>query len=189
MCFTPHRGSSVCVRDRTIHMSSMFAHERLSSFPCSHSSPLTRSSLFLSTSSTPISPTTLPDQEATAPHPRNEAHGPMAIIPPPTRYEPNVTDNFDDMGVTASIFQDSSVASIYDLGDKRSESPDAEIDDEHVRNALASPLYIEEREANASLRQAYHSNAESLFPGAQSILASTGRPVAWLSQNANLAKS
>ena len=33
------------------------------------------------------------------------------------------------------------------------------------------------REANASLRQTYHSNEESLFPSAQSISASTERPV------------
>ena len=68
-----------------------------------------------------------------------------------------MTDNSDDMEVTASFIQDSNVTSIYDLGDNGAESPDAEIDDEHVRNALASPLYIHEREANASLLQAYHS--------------------------------
>ena len=45
-----------------------------------------------------------------------------------------------------------------------------------IRNALASPLYIQERQANASLRQTCHSNEESVFPSAQSILASTERP-------------
>ena len=37
---TPHNGSSR-VRSRVIHMSSMFAHERSSSFSCYYSSPLT----------------------------------------------------------------------------------------------------------------------------------------------------
>ena len=40
MCETPHHGSSR-VRSRVIHMSSVFAHERSSSFSCCHSSPLT----------------------------------------------------------------------------------------------------------------------------------------------------
>ena len=88
----------------------------------------------------------------------------MAISTPLTSYEPKVTDN-SDIEVTNSTFQDSNVTSIYDLGDNGAESPDAEIDDEHVRNALASPLYIQEREANASLLQAYHSNEERLLPG------------------------
>ena len=72
--------------------------------------------------------------------------------------------------------------STYALGDNGTESADAEIDDEHTRNASASPLYIQEREANADLSQAYHSNEESLLPDARSILASTGELVAWLSQ-------
>ena len=90
-----------------------------------------------------------------------------------TGYEPNVSDNFDETEVTPSVFQSSSVTSLYDLGDNSTESPDPEIDDEHIRNTLASPLYIQERGANASLKRTYHSNEESSFPGAQSILAST----------------
>ena len=72
--------------------------------------------------------------------------------------------------------------SVYDLGDNEAESPGAEIDDEHIRNVLASSLYVQEREANASLRQAYHSDEESLLPGARSTLPGTGKPAAWLSQ-------
>ena len=82
--FTPHSGSSVCVRDRTIFMPSMMTHERSSSFPCSHSSPLTLPSFFLFTSSTMTSQRTLPDQNTTAPNPRNEAYGSLAISQPLT---------------------------------------------------------------------------------------------------------
>ena len=81
-------------------------------------------------------------------------------------------DNFDDIEVTTSIFQSSSV------GDNSTESPDPEIDDEHIRNALASPLYIQKRGANASQSQVYHCNEESLLPGAQSIFAGTEDPYA-----------
>ena len=62
------------------------------------------------------------------------------------------------------------------------ELPDPKIDDEHIRNAQAPPLCIQEGEANVDLSQVYHSNEESLLPGSQSILTSTGKPVAWLSQ-------
>ena len=72
------------------------------------------------------------------------------------------------------IFQEES-------GDKDSEPShlcDAELDDETVGKALSSPLFIEEREEPANLRQAYHSHEESLLP-AQSFFTHTrtGRPV------------
>ena len=47
---------------------------------------------------------------------------------------------------------------------------------------FALPLFSQEAEAEASLQQTYHSNEGGLFKGAQSILASTGQPVVWLTQ-------
>ena len=47
---------------------------------------------------------------------------------------------------------------MYDLGIDREESANAELDDEHVGNALGSPLFTKESEAEASLAQTYHSN-------------------------------
>ena len=105
----------------------------------------------------------------------------MAMNPDLTGYEPNVTDNFDEREVTASIFHSSSVKSKMKLA-ITVWRPQTEIDDEHIRNQVASPLYIQERAANASLMQAYHCTEESLLPGARSILAGTEKPVAWLSQ-------
>ena len=54
---------------------------------------------------------------------------------------------------------------------------DAELDDEIIGKALSSPLFIQERQEPANLRQAYHSHEESLLP-AQSFFAhtSTVRP-------------
>ena len=40
---------------------------------------------------------------------------------------------------------------------------DSEIDDEHTRNSLASPLYLQEREASADLLQVYHLPKRMLF--------------------------
>ena len=72
------------------------------------------------------------------------------------------------------IFQNESV----DIDTELSYSCDAELDDEIIGKALSSPLFIQEREEPANLRQADHSHEESLLP-AQSFFTrtSTGRPV------------
>ena len=61
-----------------------------------------------------------------------------------------------------SFFQGSNVKTVYNVGDNDAEYPDAEIDDEHTRNALASPLYLQEQEANANLLQVNHSQKRKL---------------------------
>ena len=66
---------------------------------------------------------------------------------------------------------------VYILGDNDAKYPNAEIDDEHTRNSLASPLHLQEREASASLLQVCHSQRESLFQRAQSIFSKYGKPV------------
>ena len=137
----------------------------------------------------PTSQIALPAIEPCAPIPRNEDHASLSKTTPLTGSERNVTDNSDDFQVTASVFQRSSVKTVHDLGDDDAETPDAEIDDEHIRNALTLPLYTQEREADAFLRQTYHSNEEGLFPGAESSLASTAKPVAWLTQERKSSRS
>ena len=78
----------------------------------------------------------------------NEKYCPVAMHNPLTGYEPKLLDNL------------------------LSYSCDAEDDDEIIGKALSSPLFIQEREEPANLRQAYHSYEESLLP-AQSIFAHT----------------
>ena len=75
----------------------------------------------------------------------------------------------EDFEAVTSFFQGSNVKTVYNLGDNDAKYPDAEIDDEHTRNSLASPLYLQEGEASASLLQVYRSQRESLFQRAQSI--------------------
>ena len=98
----------------------------------------------------------------------------MAIYNPLTGYEPKLLDDFDHSETSAAIFQDESV----DIDTEQSYSCDAELDDELIGKALSSPLFIQEREEPANLRQIYHPHAESLLP-AQSFFTrtSTGRPV------------
>ena len=97
---------------------------------------------------------------------------------PLTGYEPNLRDNFDHSETSAMIFQGES----GDIDTEPSYSCDAELDDEIIGKALSSPLFIQEREEPANLRQTYHSHEESLLP-AQSFFTrtSTRRPVYELS--------
>ena len=88
----------------------------------------------------------------------------MAICTPLTGYEPNQLDNqldnFDYSKASAAIFQDESV----DIDTEPSYSCDAELDDELIGKAPSSPLFIQEREEPANLRQTYHSHEESFLP-------------------------
>ena len=108
--------------------------------------------------------------------PRKEDSGSMAKSRPPTGSAPKVLTS-DEFNVYPSIFQSSDLNNICNLGIDLEESANTEIDDEHIRDAFASPLFSQWSEAEADLRQTHHSNEESLIKGAQSVLASTGRRV------------
>ena len=84
----------------------------------------------------------------------------MAIYHPLTGYEPNVLDDFHYSETSAIFFQEE----FGDIYTEPSYSCDAELDDETIEKALSSPLFIQEREEPANLRQAYHSHVESLLP-------------------------
>ena len=89
----------------------------------------------------------------------------MAKTTSSTGYEPNVIDNFDYSETYTAIFENESV----DIDTEPSYMFDAELDDELIRKALSSPLFTQEREEPANLRQTYHSYEESELP-AQSLL-------------------
>ena len=98
----------------------------------------------------------------------------MAIQNPLTSYERKQLDNFDYSETYTAIFQNESV----DIDTEPSYSCDAELDDELARKALSSPLFTQERDETANVRQTYHSHEESSLP-AQSFFTrtSTSRPV------------
>ena len=163
----------------------MPARERSSS-SCTHSTPWTLSSSSWTTPLRTTSPSELPCRTPCAPITRNEDYGSLAKTHPPTGYQPNVLDTSDEFEVLLSIFQGSNVDKIYNLGAENEEPANAERDDEHMRNALALPLFLQESEAEASLRQTYHLNEEGFSEGAQSVLASTVRPVVWPTHKAKV---
>ena len=158
-----------------IHVSPMMSHAHSSSSSCLHMSvpPSSLSSL----SSTSTSQITLPINKYGA-DPQNEEYGSVAKTNSSKGYEPNQLDNqldnFDYSETYTAIFQNESV----DIDTEPSYSFDAELDDELIRKALPSPLFTQDREEPANLRQTYHSHEESLLP-AQSFFTrtSTGKPV------------
>ena len=54
--------------------------------------------------------------------------------------------------------------------------PDSDLDDDEIRALLASPLYLQEREANAERLQVYHSVRENLMSSSSQDPLSTERP-------------
>ena len=65
----------------------------------------------------------------------------MAKSRPPTGYSPKVHDTSDEFNVYPSILQSSDLNNICNLGIDLEESANAEIDDERVWDAFASPLF------------------------------------------------
>ena len=97
-----------------------------------------------------------------------------------------LTENFEEV---TSFFQGSNVKTVYILGGNDAKYPDAETDDEHTRNSLASPLYLQEREASASLLQVYHSQKRKLVSRCTVNFSNYGKPSTGCHQSANLTKS
>ena len=127
-------------------------------FSCSHSTPLTLTSSSSIPSSRTTSQVKLPINKPCE-DPQDEECGPVANTTS-SHVSPNVIDNFDYSETYTAIFQNDPV----DIDTEPSYSFDAELDDELIRKALASPMFTREREESAILRQTYHSHQESLLP-------------------------
>ena len=63
---------------------------------------------------------------------------------------------------------------------------DSDLDDEQILALLASPLYLQEREASAERSQVYHSERENLMSSSSQDPTSTGKPVALFSSQNRL---
>ena len=87
----------------------------------------------------------------------NEELGTLADNTPLTGYEPKIFDDFHISETTEIFIQESSSES------RPSNLHDWEISDYTIGKALSSPLFTQEREDQASRREAYHSPEESLL--------------------------
>ena len=83
----------------------------------------------------------------------------------------------EDFEAVTWFFQGSNVKTVYKFGDNDAKYPDAEIDDVHTRNSLASPLYLQEWEASASLFQAFTHQEKACFNVYSQLSTSSGKPV------------
>ena len=94
----------------------------------------------------------------------------MAAMTPLTSYKPNVSNEL------------AQALRLYTTWVRTTRLPSTLRWTTHIRNMLASPLYLQEREASADLPQVYHSIEESLLLSSQSISTSAEKPVALMSQ-------
>ena len=77
--------------------------------------------------------------------------GPLAEPQLPTAYEPkDLTEEDTSMLVKPMCFHRPSMTSTFDSAESIATSPaESDLDDEHLRDMLASPLYLQKREASA----------------------------------------
>ena len=101
----------------------------------------------------------------------NEELCTLADNAPLTGYEPNFLNDYHFSETTEIFIQESS-------SDTRpSNLHDSEISDHTIGRALSSPLFTQERQDPADLRQTYHSHEERLLPTQPFFTrTSTGRP-------------
>ena len=96
-----------------------------------------------------------------------------------TGYEPNDLTEMNNTGGTPIFFHRPSVTSTYDSAESTTTPPlKSDLDDEQIRNMLASPLYSQEREAGADRPQVYHSCRETCVSSSSLFRANAGSPAA-----------
>ena len=69
----------------------------------------------------------------------------------------------EELRVKLLSFHQSIILSTYDSAESIATPPKSDLDDEHLRTLLASPLYLHERGASAERSQVYNSEREHLM--------------------------
>ena len=86
----------------------------------------------------------------------------MAELNTLTGYEPNDLIEMDNTEITPIFFHRSCVTSTYDSAESIAAlPPESDLDDEQIKDTLASPLYLPEREASADQPRVHHSCREN----------------------------
>ena len=99
-----------------------------------------------------------------------------------TGHEPKDLAENDDLCVKPLFFHRPSITSTYDSADSIATlRPESDLDDWQIRALLASPLYLQEREASADRSQVYHSVRENLVSCSSLVPKRMANPVALLS--------
>ena len=121
---------------------------------------------------------------------RPQQSGALTELPPPTSYEPSrIAEDRDcrhfagdgqfteheDLRVRPLSFHQSIIASTYDSAESIATPPlESDSDDAQLRALLASPLYLQEREASAERLQVYYSERENFMSSSSQDQTSTG---------------
>ena len=146
-------------------MSHALTHFTRSTYtPSSPSSPILASRLAV-TSSTQCEDPPPPQKRGSSPE-----------LPPPTGYKHNrivhnqIVDDQENMSFTeiedrgkSLSYNQSFLSSTQDSAESIATPPEADFDDEQLRILVASPLFIQEREASAERSQVYHSERENFM--------------------------
>ena len=152
-----------CAFSKTVHTSrnmSCMTPELTSIFlPC------TRTSSYPSARPTSTSPTFHSSDINPCHDPQQASIGYMAGVRTFTGYEPKDLAEKDDLCVKPMFFHRPIITSTYDSAERiATPPPESDLDNEQIRALLASPLYLQEREreASADRSQVYHSVREKL---------------------------
>ena len=146
----------------------------------------------------PSSPLLVPRSLSHCHDSRPLQRGTSPELPPVTGYEPNriVEDCEKNMHFTEDQITEledrvkpfSYNQSTYDSAESIATPPESDFDDEQLRALLASPLYLQERGANAERSQVCHSERENLMSSSSQdpTTGGTGKPVAVISSQSKL---
>ena len=105
--------------------------------------------------------------------------GPLAESNTPTGYEPNDLVELDNM---EKFLNRSVMTSACDSAESIATPPlESDLDDEQIQVMLASPQYLQEREASADQHRVYHSCRENSVSSSSRFETSAGRPAALFS--------
>ena len=115
--------------------------------------------------------------------PSNVSLGPLAKTHSPTSYDSKeTTEESNSILVKSMFFHRLSMTSTRDSPESIATlPPESDWDDEQIRNLLASPLYLQKREASADRSRVYHSFSENSMSSSSHFRESAGKPAAVLS--------
>ena len=162
-----------CASSKIVHTScnmSKITPELTSTFP-----PCTRTPSYPSARPTSISPIVHSSETEPCHDPQQVSIGFLADPTTFAAYEPKDPAENEDLRVKPLFFHRPSITSTYDSAESIA------TDDEQIRALLASPLYLQEREASADQSLVYHSVRENLMSSSSQDPKSAGKPVALFS--------
>ena len=110
--------------------------------------------------------------------PSNVSFGHLAEIHSPTGHEPkDLSEEDNSILVKPMLFHRPSMTSTHDSAESiTTPPPTSDLDDDPIRNMLASPLYLQERAASADRSRVNHCFRENSVSSSSRFRESAGKP-------------